>query len=162
MSLKFLYEISFFHGIKTKDEAKALWKAKIEESGNPEAYIWFLMETEDRFDSVIYGSRHTTLTNEPMTNQFVEHWHYTSAMVYWPPSSVSAQHMVERRNSHDLSQLARATIFDNLKKCNCRTKNNCCDEILSLEIDQLEIPVSEKLMMKKLIPVDSSGGRQGN
>ena len=42
-----LYEHQLFHGIKTKDEAKALWKAKINESGNPEASIWFGLETQD-------------------------------------------------------------------------------------------------------------------
>ena len=128
------------------DEAKALWKAKIEESGNPEAYIWFLMETEDQFESVIYlGSRHNSGngSDEPVTDQFVKETyepHYRRHMV------------VERRNPHDLAQLARATIFDSLRKCDCRTKTNYCERILSLEIDQLEIPVSEKLLMKKLIP----------
>jgi hypothetical protein len=144
-SLKSLYEHPLFHGIKTMDEAKALWKAKIEESGNPEAYIWFLMETEDQFESVIYlGSRHNSGngSDEPVTDQFVKE-------TYEP----HYRHMVvERRNPHDLAQLARATIFDSLRKCDCRTKNNCCERILSLEIDQLEIPVSEKLLMKKLIP----------
>jgi hypothetical protein len=146
-SLKSLYEHPLFHGIKTMDEAKALWKAKIEESGNPEAYIWFLMETEDQFESVIYlGSRHNSGngSDEPVTDQFVE---------TYEPHYPHYRHMVvERRNPHDLAQLARATIFDSLRKCDCRTKNNCCERILSLEIDQLEIPVSEKLLMKKLIP----------
>ena len=160
-SLCSLYEHPLFHGIKTKDEAEALWKAKIEESGNPEAHIWFLMERDNQFESVIYGSRN--ITSKPGTDQFVEQ-DPIMVFIQWPS--------VERRNPHDLGQLARATILDNLNKCNGSSETNCCEKVCQLEtddcylkrcccdriwklimkIDQLEIPASEKLMMKKLIP----------
>ena len=151
MSLKFLYdEHPLFHGIKTKDEARNIWRAEIQ-SGKPEAYIWFLMDTQDEFKSVIYGSRHSSRnvgelnqfiqSDEPLTGQFLEH-----DPAYKPQS----QHMVERRNPHELSELARATIFDNLNHCKCRTKRDCCNRILSEKIDQMEIP--EKVELKKLIP----------
>ena len=53
--LKELYENPFFHGIKTKDEAEALWK----ESQNPEADLWFAMESKDQILTYIYqGSSH--------------------------------------------------------------------------------------------------------
>ena len=148
MSLKSLYEHPFFHGILTISEAEALWKASVEESGNPEAYIWFLTEIDDHFESVIYGSRNRD--SKPDTDQFVQQ---DSKMIQ------SGYDMVERRNPHELGQLARATIFDNLIKSTsyCRLiSHNCCDRIwkLMMKIDQLEIPVSEKLMMKKLIPAD--------
>ena len=53
--LKELYENPFFHGIKTKDEAEALWK----ESQNPEGYLWFAMESKDQILTYIYqGSSH--------------------------------------------------------------------------------------------------------
>ena len=78
MSLKFLYdEHPFFHGIKTKDEAQNIWRAEIQ-SGKPEAYIWFLMDTQDELKSVIYGSLHRSMkfgvqSDEPLTGQFLEH-----------------------------------------------------------------------------------------
>ena len=129
------------HGIKTKDEAEALWK----EAGKE--YIWFLMETVDHFESVIYGSSHRD-SDEPGTDQFVKQDQMFS---------IFRRHCnpaMERRNPDELGQLARATIFDNLNKCNSSSKTSCCDRIwkLMMKIDQLEIPVSEKLMMKKLIP----------
>ena len=88
------------------------------------------------------------------------------------PIYMGTRHLVQRRNPHDLAQLARATIFDNLNKCNGSSETNCCEKVYQLEtddcylkrcccdriwklimkIDQLEIPASEKLMMKKLIP----------
>ena len=148
MSLKFLYyKQPFFHGIKTKDEAQNIWRAEIQ-SGKPEAYIWFLLDTQDELKSVIYGSRHMSMkfgvqSDEPLTGQFLEHN---------PAYNPKSQHMVERRNPHELCQLARATILDNLNHCNCRTKNDCCSRILSEKIDQMEIPETEKVKLKKLIP----------
>ena len=144
MSLKSLYEHRLFHGILTISEAEALWKASVEESGNREAYIWFLTEIDDHFESVIYGSRNR---DSKPASRFVEQLNY----------SPMAQKMVQRRNPHELGQVARATIFDNLNKSITigRTINhNCCDRIwkLMMKIDQLPLPVSEKLMMKKLIP----------
>ena len=56
MSLKSLYEHPFFHGILTIHEAKALWKASAKESGNSGVYIWFLLESEDKFEAVILSS----------------------------------------------------------------------------------------------------------
>ena len=161
-SLQALYEHPLFHGIKTKDEAEALWKAW--RVGNAEAYIWFLMERNGQFKSVVYGSRN--MLSEPGTDQFAEQ---NPVFIQWPS--------VERRNPHDLGQLARATILDNLNKCKGSSETNCCEKVCQLEtddwitddcylklcwcdriwnlmmkIDHLEIPASEKLMMKKLIP----------
>ena len=179
MSLRFLYAHPFFHGIKTNQEAEAIRKASAEESGNPDVHIWFLLETENiigpagrHFRPMILGpvvdDSFYELTNLVPTYQFVEFLdepmpdeviscQVMACRVLTPKNilskmSTSTRHMVQRRNPHDLAQLARATIFDNLNKCNCSSRRNCCDRLLSLEIDQLEIPVSEKLMMKKLIP----------
>ena len=144
MLLKSIYDNHpFFHGIKTKDEARNIWRAEIQ-SGKPEAYIWFLLDTQDELKSVIYGSRHrSNYSDEPLTGQFLEHY---------PAYRPQSQHMVKRTNPHAMSELARATIFDNLNHCNCRTKSDCCTWVLSEKIDQLRIPEPEKVMLKKLIP----------
>ena len=110
--------------------------------------------------------------DEPMPDEViscrVEAYQVLNESVRVISTSMFRKNLVKRRNPHDLAQLARATIFDNLNKCNCGSMANlwnlprilvysenqptCCDRLLSLEIDQLEITVSEKLMMKKLIP----------
>ena len=144
MSLKFLYdEHPLFHGIKTKEEARNIWRAEIQ-SGKPEAYIWFLLDIQNELKSVIYGSRHSS---RPLTGQILE-WDYYPD--YWLQTPY--QHMVKRTNPHAMAELARATIFDNLNHCSCRTKSDCCNRILSEKIDQLRIPEPEKVMLKKLIP----------
>ena len=141
MSLKLLYDRNqFFHGIKTMDEARNIWRAEIQ-SGKPEACIWFLLETQDELKFVICGSRQcSNQSDEPL---FI----YTDSENY-PP-----QHwrMVKRRGPNKLAELSRATIFDNLN-CSCGTKGDCCKRILSEKIDQLQITETEKVMLKKLIP----------
>ena len=190
MSLKSLYEHPYFHGILTIQEAEAIRKASAEESGNPDVHIWFLLETENRAGRYfkptilcpVYGSCYECsntsnlllselpiyqFLDEPMPDEViscrVEACQVLNESVRITSTSMFRKNLVKRRNPHDLAQLARATIFDNLNKCNCgsmanlwtqpnRQLANCCDRLLSLEIDQLEITVSEKIMMKKLIP----------
>ena len=60
--------------------------------------------------------------------------------------------LMERRNPQDLSQIARATIMDSIN-CPCRRKTDCCVRILEEKIDSLRIPESEKVNIKKLIPI---------
>ena len=180
MSLSSLYKHPYFHGILTIQEAEAIRKASAEESGNPDVHIWFLLETENRGPAGRYFILSDLLLNELPIYQFVEifdepmpdkviSWERGVACqvlnesVWIISTSMFRKNLVKRRNPHDLAQLARATIFDNLNKCNCGSMANlwtqpncqlanCCDRLLSLEIDQLEITVSEKIMMKKLIP----------
>ena len=156
--LKDLYEYPYFHGIKTKDEAEALWKAKIEESGNPEAYIWFAMESQDRvFTTCLYGSRNDPWSDKPLTGQFLEIQYGNSWKIHSVGSSWTSDlfPMVERKNPHAATELARATIFDNLNDRECFEffNCNCCNRRLSEKIDRLEIPESEKVMLKKIIPL---------
>ena len=137
MSLKLLYDNPFFHGIKTKDEARNIWRAEIQ-SGKPEACIWFLLETQDELKTVICGSRHrSNQSDEPL---FI----YTDSENYQPPH----WRMVKRRGPNKLAEVTRATIFDNLN-CSCGTKGDCCKRILSEKIDQLQITETEKVMLKK-------------
>ena len=179
MSLSSLYEHPYFHGILTIQEAEAIRKASAEESGNPDVHIWFLLETENRGPAGRYFILSDLLLNELPIYQFVEIFdeptpdeviscrgvvcQVLNESVWIISTSMFRKNLVKRRNPHDLAQLARATIFDNLNKCNCGSMANlwtqpncqlanCCDRLLSLEIDQLEITVSEKIMMKKLIP----------
>ena len=142
MSLKLLYDNPFFHGIKTKDEARNIWRAEIQ-SGKPEACIWFLLETQDELKSVICGSRHrSNQSDEPL---FI----YTDLENYQLPYYQSPYwRMVKRRGPNKLAELTRATIFDNLN-CSCGTKGDCCKRILSEKIDQLQITETEKVMLKK-------------
>ena len=167
--LKELYEDPFFHGIKTKDEAEALWK----ESQNPEAvnynccYVWFAMESQDRILTYIYqGSRHDPNNHfEPLTGQFFGLVDYCCCQhdQKFATTGIEELYMrdplVKRNNPHDLSQLARAAVFENLNTCECSFRrihgfnNYCCDRILSEKINQLEIPQSEKNMLKKLTPL---------
>ena len=192
MSLSSLYKHPYFHGILTIQEAEAIRKASAEESGNPDVHIWFLLETEGPAGRYfkptilcpVYGScyecSHPLLNelpiyhfveflDEPMPDEVISYrgvantCQVLNESVWIISTSMFRKNLVKRRNPHDLAQLARATIFDNLNKCNCGSMANlwtqpncqlanCCDRLLSLEIDQLEITVSEKLMMKKLIP----------
>ena len=177
--LKELYEHPFFHGIKTKDEAEALWK----ESQDPEAvnynccYVWFAMESKDRILTYIYqGFRHNPDNDfEPLTGQFFglvdydwnQHKHKNCKFVKTGTGKNRVHSedfylrdpLVKRNNPHDLSQLARAAVFENLNTCECSFRritglnSDCCDRILSEKINQLEIPQSEKNMLKKLTPL---------
>ena len=167
--LKELYEHPFFHGIKTKDEAEALWK----ESQDPEAvnynccYVWFAMESKDRILTYIYqGPRHNPDNDfEPLTGQFFGLVDYCCCQhdQKFATTGIEELYMrdplVKRNNPHDLPQLARAAVFDNLNTCECfgrritNLNSDCCDRILSEKINQLEIPESEKNMLKKLIPL---------
>ena len=129
MSLKLFYDRNkFFHGIKTMDEARNIWRTEIQ-SGKPEACIWFLLETQDELQSCLYGNRYRSNQSEEPRLIFTE--------LEYPDLTCA--------------KVSRATIFDNLN-CSCRTKGNCCKRILTEKIDQLQIPETEKVMIKKLIP----------
>ena len=145
MSLKLLYDRNqFFHGIKTMDEARNIWRAEIQ-SGKPVACIWFLLETQDELQSCLYGNCYRSNQSEEPRLIFTELEDYPT---YMNPSAS----FVKRRGPNKLAELSRATIFDNLN-CSCRTKGDNCKGILSEKIDQLQIPETEKFMIKKLIPL---------
>ena len=143
MSLKLFYDRNkFFHGIKTMDEARNIWRTEIQ-SGKPEACIWFLLETQDELQSCLYGNRYRSNQSEEPRLIFTE--------LEYPDLTCAISEPVKIRGPHKLAELSRATIFDNLN-CSCRTKGDCCKRILSEKIDQLRIPEPEKVMLKKLIP----------
>ena len=106
------------------------------------------MDTQDELKSVIYGSRHSSIQSDD--DEFLELINVSTMHDQYMVDIWLAGYMVERRNPHALCELARATIFDNLNHCNCRTKSDCCDRILSEKIDQLEIPETEKVKLKKI------------
>ena len=63
---------------------------------------------------------------------------------------------VERKNPHKISELTRAIVLDNCNLRPCISKAsgaycNCCPRILSEKIDQLEIPGTEKMEIKKIL-----------
>ena len=139
--LKELYENPFFHGFKTEEEAYNLCKANLEQSGKPNAGIFFLLETQDRVSLKIYC------------------YEKNSEVPIWTLQDGQMEHilgihteLVERRTPQDLSQIARGTIMDSIN-CPCRRKTDCCVRNLEEKIDQLRIPKSEKANMKKLIHI---------
>ena len=101
-----LYEHQLFHGIKTKDEAKALWKAKINESGNPEASIWFGLETQDGILSCIYGSSYFNYDE-----QLRGHCSITGVILQWLSIPSVARNMVERKMPGTLYFLQFCLVF---------------------------------------------------
>ena len=147
--LKELYEHPFFHGIiwyENLEEAYKLCQKKMEESGKSYANIFFLLETHDKLSLEIYSYEKEKF-EVPIPAWFpwiVKKW-YKDPL---PPR----YNFVERRNPHDLSQIARANIMDNIN-CPCRTKTDRCVRNLEEKIDQLRISKSEKINIKKLIHI---------
>ena len=160
--LKKLYEHPMFHGIKTEAEAYDICKAEFEQFGKPECpvvcefgklhlgvnsrYIWFLLDNDDKLSSVIYRYCDSLpLVHWYQVANDFDFENYNARNFYF-------LHGVERRNPHKLSEMARATILDN---CHLKVKTYCNDCLrccgLRIMIDQLEIPATEKVEIKKLI-----------
>ena len=142
--LKELYEHPFFHGIiwyENLEEAYKLCQKKMEETGKSYACIFFLLETQDKLSLKIH------LYQKGKSKVPIPAW-YPWIVKKWAPR----YNFVERRNPQDLSQLARAGIMDSIN-CPCRTKTDRCVRNLEGKIDQLRIPKSEKINIKKLIHI---------
>ena len=135
--LKDLYANPFFHGIKTEEEAHDLCKAHMEQSGSPNAVIFFLLEAQGRLSLQNYYYE---------KNSEVSKW---TGHVGLDTGFIAD---VERRTPQDLSQIARATIMDSIN-CLCRRKADCCVRNLEEKIDQMRIPETGKANMKKLIHI---------
>ena len=154
--LKELYEHPFFHGIKTEAEAYNLCKDSMEQSGKPDAAIFFLFETQDRLSPKIYlYEKNSEVPERNIYGNFIE-----PEMQFTGPEQslidsipLVRKVMVERRTPQDLSQIARATIMDSIN-CSCGPhKTDCCVRNLHQKIDSLRIPESEKVNIRKLIHI---------
>ena len=147
--LKELYDYPFFHGIiwhENLEEAYNLCKAKMERSGKSCVDIFILLETQDKLFLRIFGYEKDD--SEPVFKICpldINRWHTRLKLDYCRPS-------VERRIPQDLSQIARATIMDQIN-CPCSMKTDFCVRNLEEKIDLLRIPESEKVNIKKLIHI---------
>ena len=114
--------------------------------GKSYACIFFLLETQDKLSLEI------KIYQKGKSEVLIHSW-YPSIVKEWYKDPLPTRYnLVERRNPHDLAQIARANIMDNIN-CRCRTKTDRCVRNLEGKIDQLRIPKSEKINIKKLIHI---------
>ena len=166
-SLKEVFDSKIFHGRLTEEEAYDLCKRKLTnhrrygESGKPEVYIWYLVEVDGKLFGRIDGYYRDSEVPFARHDE-VQHAIHSYAGYSWPPGYfgslvhflVRGLHfnhnlefnlnlIVERKNPHPLSMLARVATLDNC--------NFCCLRSLMEKIDELRIPPMEKEKLKKLV-----------
>ena len=157
-TLKEIFDSKIFHGRLTEEEAYDLCKRKLTnhqrygESGKPEVYIWYLVEVDGKLFGRIDGYYRDSEVPFARRDE-VQGWRflYTSSSVKFVARGLhfnsefllKPMDFVERKNPHQLSELARVATLDNC--------NYCCLRSLMEKIDELRIPPMEKEKLKKLV-----------
>ena len=146
-TIKEVFDSKYFHGRLTREEAYNLCKEEMTNTGKPYAYIWYLFESDGRLQGTICCCN-LCHHRDP--------WFFDVQQfeVFQTPGFLCFQYnsgyfalinhrFVERKNPHQLSELARVASLDN---CN----GYCCLRSLIEKIDELQIPLSQKEELKKL------------
>ena len=138
MALKEIYDLPYFHGTLTDEEAYNLCQEEFASTGKQQVYIWHLSEV----DGELYGRICVYHRDSDVPFAFP----YPSDIPLFMPfdANFSIENFVERRNPHQLQELARVAILDSL--------DYCCLKNLMQRIDELQLPVAmEKEELKKLV-----------
>ena len=145
--LKDLYNSKIFHGRLTEEEAYDLCKAELTNHGKKQAYIWYLHECEGKLSGRIDGYRGDSEVPFARHHDVQQVWdrYFPGFFLLFVPIQIELNRMdfVERKNPHQLAELARVAILDNC--------NYCCLKNLIERIDELRIPAMEKEELKKLV-----------
>ena len=155
-TIKEVFDSKYFHGRLTDEEAYNLCKEELTNNDKPLVYIYYLLEAHGRLQGKICGYRRDS---EVPLDRLVDVQKFevfqnpgqrfnTVVKIYNSIGIVliieSIRHVfVERKNPHQLLELARVATLDN---CN----GYCCLRSLIEKIDELRIPASEKEELKKL------------
>ena len=150
-TLKDLYDSKIFHGRLTEEEAYGLCKVELTNHGKPQVYIWYLYEFEGKLRARIDGYRGDSEVPFARHHDVQQVWDR-----YFPQTpgcnlfesvrggiELNRMDFVERKNPHQLQEVARVAILDNC--------NYCCLKNLIERIDELRIPAMEKEELKKLV-----------
>ena len=149
MKLKDIYDSNIFHGRLTEEEVYDLCRAELTNHGKPEVYIWFLHESDGKLQGRIYGYRPNEtvpfIRHHDVQQVFLTYWPQTPGCILFrnPQIELNAMDLVERKNPHQLQEVARVAILDSC--------NYCCLRSLIKRIDELQLPTMEKEELKKLI-----------
>ena len=138
MALKEIYDLPYFHGTLTDEEAYNLCQEELASTGKSVVYIWHLSEIDGELHGMIQRG------SKDMYNGVA--FPYPSDIPLFMPfdANLRIENFVERRNPHQLQELARVAILDSL--------DYCCLKNLMQRIDELQLPVAmEKEELKKLV-----------
>ena len=136
MSLKEIFDLPYFHGRLTDEEAYDLCQEELTNTGKTEVYIWHLSEINGELQGRICGyqaSRLSFVFPYP-TRGF-------SQMPVMGCLGWRIEDFVERKNQQ--SELERVAILDSL--------DYCCLKNLIQKIDELQLSAMEKEELKKLV-----------
>ena len=138
-TLKEVHDSKIFHGVK-KNEAEAyeLCKEELENHGKQQVVIWFLKEKDGKLSEKFLGYRRDfEVPSSILARPFKKN------LLHEPDEWMREMDFVLNKNPHQLYVLARAEVLDNFKYC--------CLKNLIERIDELQIPVTEKEELKKLV-----------
>ena len=143
-TLKEIFDLPYFHGRLTDEEAYNLCQAKLTNHGKTQVYIWYLSELDGKLQGVICG--YLRDSEVPLfrldTSNFMDTWMpFVQELSGVGPAFL--EEMVERQNPHQRSELGRIAILDSL--------DYCCLKNLIQRIDELQLPAIEKEELKKLV-----------
>ena len=137
MSLKEIFDLPYFHGRLTDEEAYNLCQEELASTGKRQVYIWHLSEV----DGELYGKICCYHRDSEVPFAFPYPSHIPVFMPF--DANLRIENFVERRNPHQLQELARVAILDSL--------DYFCLKHLIQRIDELQLPAMEKEELKKLV-----------
>ena len=140
MSLKEIFDLPYFHGRLTDEEAYDLCQEELTSTGKPQVYIWHLSEIDGELHGRICGYHRDS--EVPFVFPY-PYSHMPAMMPFMDDLRIENENFVERKNPHQLQELARVAILDSL--------DYCCLKNLIQRIDELQLPVMEKEELKKLV-----------
>ena len=141
MTLQEIFDLPYFHGRLTDEEAYNLCQEELASTGKSMVYIWHLSEIDGELHGIIKGYHRGS---KEIYNGVA--FPYPSDIPLFMPfnANLRIKNFVERRNPHQLQELARVAILDSL--------DYCCLKNLMQRIDELQLPVAmEKEELKKLV-----------
>ena len=139
MTLQEIFDLPYFHGRLTDEEAYDLCQEELTNTGKNLVYIWHLSEINDYLHGRICGLRRDSevLIHETAPLCWPCDWTPELAPLY-------GRNFVLRKNPIKLQELARIAILDSFV-------DYCCLKNLIQRIDELQLPAMEKEELKKLV-----------
>ena len=141
MSLKEIFDLPYFHGRLTDEEAYNLCQEELTNTGKTQVFIWHLSE----INGELHGKICDYHRNSEVSFVFPYPTRGLSQMPLMMPfmDDLRIENFVERKNPLALQELARVAILDSL--------DYFCLKHLIQRIDELQLPAMEKEELKKLV-----------
>ena len=149
MSLKEIFDLPYFHGRLTDEEAYNLCQEELTNTSKTHVYIWYLSEIDGELEGRVRGYRRDSEVPFVAFGTPTQHLSYqrncTSLdAILCLSKELQCFNLLERKNPHQLQELARIAILDSFV-------DYCCLKNLIQRINELRLPAMEKEELKKLV-----------